>query len=182
MPTFYKPARLPLTDVFIETGTHRGESLAAAVAAGYPRCLSVEFVEDHYLLAKERFRNEPRVQLFHGSSPLMLPAMIDPSLTTTFWLDAHYSGSDPSWHDPRYGECPLLQELNVILATPWVKPPIICIDDAYIFKEATWRGASNVLDPALFTKSHWPNLTDIEKLLADYELSEETYILFAQRN
>src|SRR5262245_39379625 len=116
MPTFHKPTHLPLTEVFIETGTNKGDSLAAALAAGYPRCLSVEFVEDLHRLAQKRFADDARVRLFHGSSPDTLPAMIDPALTTTFWLDAHYSGSDRGWQDPRYGECPLLRELEVIMA------------------------------------------------------------------
>src|SRR5262245_31694637 len=135
MPTFRRPAVIPLTEVFIETGTQRGDSLAAALAAGYPECLSVEYTDLFYRFAKERFANDSRVRLFHGSSPDVLPAMIDPIKTTTFWLDAHYSGSDRAWQDPKYGECPLLQELEVILAAPWRQPPIICIDDAYIFHE-----------------------------------------------
>jgi hypothetical protein len=181
MPTFYKHSRFPLTEVFIETGTNKGDSFAAAVGAGYPRCLSVEFVEALYLLARERFKDQTRVTLFRGSSPDTLPAMIDPALSTTFWLDAHHSGSDPSWQDPRYGECPLLQELKVILRTPWATPPLLCIDDAFIFKEATWRGPSHVLEPRLFTKSHWPDLAEIVALLEGYEIWEENYILFAQR-
>src|SRR5262249_34974387 len=130
MPTFYRPGWLPMTEVFIETGTNKGDSLAAAVAAGYPACLSVEFVEGLHLFASERFPGQPRVRLFHGSSPDTLPKMIDPTRTTTFWLDAHYSGSDRSWQDPRYGECPLLEELKVIMAAPWQSWPILCIDDA----------------------------------------------------
>lgn len=181
MPTFYRHPRLPLTEVFIETGTNKGDSLAAALAAGYPRCLSVEFVDGLHVLAKERFAHEPRAVLFHGSSPDTLPIMIDPSLTTTFWLDAHFSGSSRAWQDPRYGECPLLQELKVIMAMPWVTWPIICIDDAFIFKEATWAGPSHVLLPYLFTRSHWPSLAEIEAMLPGYELWEENYILFGHK-
>src|ERR1051326_1382123 len=129
MPTFYKHPRLPLTEVFIETGTNKGDSLASALSAGYPRCLSVEFVELLHNLAKQRFAQQPRAELFLGSSPETLPRMIDPERTTTFWLDAHFSGSDRSWQDPRYGECPLLQELKVIMGTPWKTWPILCIDD-----------------------------------------------------
>jgi len=172
---------LPLTDVFIETGTNRGDSLAAALAAGYPKCLSVEFVESLYLLAQARFAADPRVRLFHGSSPEMLPSMIDPTKTTTFWLDAHYSGSDRDWQDLRYGECPLVEELKVIASTPWRQPPIICIDDAFIFKDSTWQGPSSVFVPALFTRSHWPRLADIEQILDGYEVHENNYVLFCQR-
>jgi hypothetical protein len=133
------------------------------------------------LRARERFAHEPRAHLFHGSSPDTLPVMIDPRLTTTFWLDAHYSGSDRCWQDPHCGECPLLQELKVIMAAPWAAWPIVCIDDAFIFKEATWRGPSHVLVPAQFTRSHWPDLAEIEAMLPGYQLREENYVLFAQR-
>lgn len=181
MPTFYKPDWLPLTEVFIETGTNRGNSLAAALTFGYRQCLSVEFVESMYRAAQERFAHDRRVRLFHGSSPEMLPQMIAPDITTTFWLDAHFSGSDQTWQDPRYGECPLLQELQAISATAWLQPPLICIDDAFIFKEATWRAPSHVLEPALFTKAHWPTLAAIEAALPNYKFREENYILFGQK-
>ena len=58
-------------------------TLAAALAAGYPSCLSVEFVESLYLLAQARFAADPRVRLFPGSSPEMLPSMIDPAKRRT---------------------------------------------------------------------------------------------------
>lgn len=181
MPTFWKPVTFPLTDVFIETGTQRGDSLAAALRAGYPDCLSVEYADLFYSFAKDRFASEPRVRLFQGSSPDVLPRIIDPNKTTTFWLDAHFSGSDRAWQDPRYGECPLLKELEVIAAAPWRQPPIICIDDAYIFREEIWNGPSWIFQPELFTRSHWPLLADIQGLLRDYELREENYVLFCTR-
>jgi hypothetical protein len=177
VPTFWRPADFPLTEVFIETGTNRGDSLDAALRAGYPSCLSVEFVGDFYRLACERFAHHPQARLFHGSSPEVLPSMIDPAKTTTFWLDAHYSGSDASWQDPRYGECPLLEELKVILAAPWRVPPLLCIDDAFIFQDIHWEKRGSLLAPERFTRSHWPKLADIERLLAGYEIREQNYVL-----
>jgi hypothetical protein len=181
MPEFWKPASFPLTQVFIETGTQRGNSLAAALAAGYPKCLSVEYTELFYQFAVERFAGEPRVRLFKGSSPDLLPEMIDPNETTTFWLDAHFSGSDRDWQDPKYGECPLLKELEIIAAAPWKEPPIICIDDAYIFLERIWEGPSWIFQPELFTRSHWPLLADIQRVIPDYDLREENYVLFCTK-
>lgn len=107
--------------------------------------------------------------------------MIDPTKSTTFWLDAHYSGNNREWHDPRYGECPLLKELEIIAAAPWKEPPIICIDDAYIFHERVWQGPSWIFQPELFTRSHWPLLADIQRLIPDYELREENYVLFCTK-
>lgn len=181
MPTFWKPAKLPLTDVFIETGTNRGDSLAVAIGTGYPLCMSVEFVENLYLFAKERFEMEPRAKLFHGSSPAMLPLMIDPLKTTTFWLDAHYCGTDQGMQDPRYGECPLLAELEAITSVPWQHSPIICIDDAFIFRDIHWERSGSVFEPSIFTRSHWPRMADIEEILSGYAIHEESYVLFCQR-
>ena len=178
MPPFWKPPSLPLTDVFIETGTNRGDSLAVAAGMGYPACLSVEFVDVLFRLAQERFANHPRIRLFHGSSPEMLPKMIDPAKNTTFWLDAHYCGNDKGFQDPRFGECPLLKELEVIMAADWRQPPIICIDDAFIFREDIWNGPSWIFTPQLFTRSQWPLLADIAALLPGYEIREENYVLF----
>ena len=181
MPTFWKPACFPLTDVFIETGTQRGDSLAAALGAGYPLCMSVEFTDLWFQFASNRFAGNDRVRLFQGSSPEILPVMIDPSKSTTFWLDAHFCGNDRSWQDPRYGECPLLAELEVILGIPWRTPPYLCIDDAFIFREAAWHGYSAIFNPSVFTRSHWPSLPDLEKALPGYELQEENYVLFCQK-
>lgn len=176
MSTFYRPVWLPLTELWIETGTQRGDSLAAALAIGYPHCLSVEFVKSLHNYSSKRFGGESRVQLFHGSSPDILPQMIDPAKTTTFWLDAHYSGDNISWQDPKCGECPLLQELKVILAVSWNKSPIICIDDAFMFKPDNW----NTLSPP-FTKAHWPDLSEIAMMLSGYRLTEENAVFFWQQ-
>jgi hypothetical protein len=181
MPTFWKPPALPVTEVFIQMGMQRGNSLAAALAAGCPECRSVEYTDLFYEFARERFVNEPRVRLFHGSSPDVLPAMIDPGKSTTFWLDAHFSGSDRAWQDPKYGECPLLKELEIIAAAPWKVPPVICIDDAFIFRESTWDGPSWVFQPELFTRSHWPLLADIQRMIPDFDLVEDNYVLFCTK-
>ncbi len=179
MPMFRRPSPFPVTDVFIETGTNLGHSLAAAVAAGYSECLSVEFVEDLYLAAVTRFGRDPRVRLFRGSSPDLLPLIIDPEKATTFWLDAHYSGSDRSWQDPRYGECPLLAELKAIQTAKWRTRPYLCIDDAFIFRDA-WEPVPGIFNPTFFTKLHWPLISEIRALLPEYDIREEDHILLCQ--
>lgn len=176
MYIFEPPTDLQITHVFIETGTNAGHSLALALAAGYEECLSVECVEHIHLAAKERFAGEPRARLFHGSSPELLPQIIDPAKSTTFWLDAHYSGSDPSWQDPKFGECPLLAELQAIMAVRWGQLPYILIDDATLF-HPDWSENSGRFDPNSFTRSHWPTVDQIAALLPDYDIREENNIL-----
>ena len=98
--------------------------------------------------------------------------MIDRQRSTTFWLDAHYQGGPRSEQDPRYGECPLLQELEVIRGTAWARLPIVAIDDAHMFFAATL--------PPGFTPTDWPSLEQIRAaLLPGYEVDIENNIMWA---
>jgi len=108
------------------------------------------------------------VHVHLGSSPEILPKIIDPQVPTTFWLDAHYQGSSPIEQDPVYGECPLLAELEVIFSYGW--SPIVLIDDAYMFDERIHAG---------FDRSHWPSMEAIRSALPPhYELDESEEILY----
>lgn len=78
-----------VTDVFIETGTFRGDSLMNAVAAGFRQLDSIECCERLYQAARRRFADYAHVSLHLGSSGGILPKITDPELATTFWLDAH---------------------------------------------------------------------------------------------
>ncbi|MEX0675916.1 MAG: hypothetical protein WD063_02495 [Pirellulales bacterium] len=153
--------------VFIETGTYQGETLANALAAGFEELHSIEVCASNYELAKARFTDHAQVHLHFGSSPEILPRIIDPAIPTTFWLDAHYQGSSRAEQDPAYGECPLLAELGIIFSHDW--SPIVLIDDAYMFDERMRGG---------FQRSQWPSVEQIRAALPlAYELSEEDEIL-----
>ena len=43
MGTFYRRRGVPVTEVWIETGTYRGDSVGSALGDGYPVIRSVEF-------------------------------------------------------------------------------------------------------------------------------------------
>jgi hypothetical protein len=120
---YYRRQGVPLTDAWIETGTYQGESIVAALAAGYPLIRSVEFDPALAAAARQRFAAQANVTILEGSSPEALPALIHAGRSTTFWLDAHFQGGPASEQDRRYGECPLLAELAVIRAVPWAAPP-----------------------------------------------------------
>lgn len=154
--------------VFIETGTYRGDTLANAFAAGFRTLHSIEVCETNYQLATARFEGQANVHLHLGSSPEVLPRIIDPEIATTFWLDAHFQGSSRAELDPDYGECPLLVELRVLFSYDW--SPIILIDDAYMFDQRI---------PGGFDRSQWPSLEDIRAALPGrYKISEQDEILY----
>jgi len=153
--------------VFIETGTYHGDTLANAIAAGFRTLHSVEVCETNYELARARFKGQANVYLHFGSSPVVLPRVIDPEIATTFWLDAHFQGSGRLELDSVYGECPLLAELRVIFSYDW--SPIVLIDDAYMFDQRI---------PGGFDRLQWPSIEEIRaELPCQYELSESDGIL-----
>lgn len=139
-------------DLFIETGTFTGDTLALAVAAGFKRLISIEYVEQYYRRALGTFRDHANVKLFHGSSPEVLRRVLDRRESATFWLDAHFQGGSQDEKDDQIGECPLIEELRVIFERPWKTPPIILIDDAGMFTRRV---------PTNFIQAQWPTIADI---------------------
>ncbi len=169
MSLFKKPPHLPMTDVWIETGTYLGDGVASALAHGYQACASIERNRPVYERSVERFWGDARVHIMLGASPDILPSLINPRLHTTFWLDGHYSGS-PGERDEKYGECPLLAELDIITAVHWERPPVILVDDAFMFLD--WAADPNAASLAkMFRRSEWPLLDDIEQRFPDYEVT-----------
>jgi hypothetical protein len=159
-----------IRSMFIETGTYEGETLNSAYLAGFGELHSIEVHEPHYLAAQRRFAGVANVHLHLGTSPHVLPLIINPALATTFWLDAHFQGSSPREQDPGYGECPLLAELDVIRSFSWTTDPIILIDDAYMFDHRILSG---------FDRGQWPTMTEISQHLpAEYQVIEHDEILY----
>jgi hypothetical protein len=132
-------------DVFIETGLGHGQSLRAALAQPFTALHSIEI--DPQLIAQCGL-HDPRLTIHLGSSPEILPRIIDPSQLTMFWLDAHYSAGqytsnsahDRASLDPRYGQCPLLAELAILFQVRWHRAPWIYIDDAVCFQAPVYEG------------------------------------------
>lgn len=93
----------------IETGTRRGDTLAALYGK-FDALHSIELLPDVYETAHQRFRSSPKIHLYLGdSAELRQPAL--------FWIDAH---SPPG--RPRPGEVvtPILIELEHIFAAPFL--------------------------------------------------------------
>lgn len=114
------------TSVFIETGSYKGEGIQCALDSNYDLIRSVEIDKDRYDDCRSKFENNPKVQLYLGSTEERLWDMIqDINTQATFWLDAHWSGPGEPMSDQK---CPLENELNTISMHP-IKNHIIMIDD-----------------------------------------------------
>lgn len=114
--------------VFVETGTHKGDGVRAALNAGFPCIHSVELNPVDYGWSLHRFWHQrDRVHLVHGDSRRFLRKLV-PTITTkaVFWLDAH-------WCDSGVGsvaDCPLVAEIKTIGAHALLDVHTIMVDDA----------------------------------------------------
>ena len=113
----------------IETGTRRGDTLAALYGK-FDALHSIELLPDVYEAAHLRFRSSPKIHLYLGDIAVLLPQIIaDLRKPALFWIDAH---SPPG--QPRPGEMvtPILIELEHLFAAPFLGHVII-VDDAHLF-------------------------------------------------
>lgn len=172
-------------DVFVETGTFRGESLALALRAGFKHVHSVEWCDGNFESCLERFCGDERVSLYHGSSPLVLaslcPLLARSGSAVTFWLDAHYQAVSELESDLNVGQCPLLAELGMIFSCEWVVPPLVLIDDAHCFRDMAWPFQNAV--GVGFRRGDWPLLSDIKDLLPPgFSCGEFDDVLILEKN
>lgn len=150
--------KLIINDFFIETGTFMGESLHFATTLPFKKIYSCDVNFKYVEKAKQKFKNDNRVEIHHGSSHLILSKIIDPKISTTFWLDAHWQNNHPDEIDFEVGECPLMKELEIIFSQPWLKPPLVLIDDAAWF---LYHNENRNLYRKGYKTEQWPTYNDI---------------------
>jgi hypothetical protein len=104
--SYFKPRRVDFreyrkhSDTFIETGTCFGESVQAALDAGFTKVKSVEAQPNLYKHSKSRFEGNPDVQIYLGKSEERLKEMLQGiPIPSVFWLDAHPAGNQTYGHD-----------------------------------------------------------------------------------
>ncbi len=153
--------RLPL-DVFIETGTFRGDTLKA-FHDEFRAMYSAELSGEYYAAAHSRFGDSAHIELFHGESPKMIETWRDrwEGESCLYWLDAHWC--DATATGGQQAQCPLLEELAAIGSLN--ERSVILIDDARLFVCAP---------PGKHDISQWPQLESIlshlRSLSADHQL------------
>ena len=167
-------------DVFIETGTQVGNSFEQAMAQPFRRLYTIEVNTDNHMAALRRFEHrlefrcpcgcgfEQKASLHHGSSPELLPRIVDPERDTTLFLDAHFVSENVNEMDARYGQCPLLRELEIIATVPWKTKPLVVIDDSRMFDGSCKRDA--IVNPN-FKWDEWPDLNDIMRVVAHHRFN-----------
>jgi hypothetical protein len=138
---------------FIETGVGEGKTLAAA-AQVYAECISIELHPVRHKAAVERFNGFSNVSIYYGNSPDILRKVVDPKISTVFWLDAHFVKGDADWKNgtapKEHGLCPLVEELQIIKDLEWATKPVILIDDWSTFR---------------LTDFGWPTLASLDELM-----------------
>lgn len=114
---------------FVETGTYRGDTVAA-LAPLVGKVVSIELDQRLCTLAKARFVDQPDIEILQGDSAQRLPGVVE-GLTepALFWLDGHYSGGPTAGA----GECPVVAELTTVLQSEI--DHIVLVDDARLFDE-----------------------------------------------
>lgn len=160
---------------FIETGFYKGATAVCAHYFGFGRVASAELNGDLYRLGLELpLVAAGEIRLYHGSSPDVLPTMIDPTLKSLVYLDAHFMGKEHGAADPKYGECPLLEELRVVFEQPWAELPTVVIDDAHMFVRP-WSEDLRVR----FTEDQWPSTDRVKALFpGGYRFVSERYVMY----
>jgi hypothetical protein len=114
---------------FVETGTFKGDTLAAVAATGI-RAISVELSPEYFDRANQRFAGKRNVELHQGDAGDVLPRIVatlqEPAL---FWLDGHYSAGETA-HGALAS--PISAEVQCILDSP-IQGHVMLIDDAHEF-------------------------------------------------
>ncbi len=116
--------------IFVETGTYRGD-MVAAMRAHFSRIYSVELDGALCADAQKRFARQRHITILRGDSGVilgrLLPEIAEPCL---FWLDGHYSEGVTAKGERN---TPIRQELDAISHHAWLAQDIILIDDARCF-------------------------------------------------
>lgn len=137
---------------FLETGTYRGDTLAA-MRVVFSRLVTIELSEEFALAARDRFASDRAIEIIQADSAQGLERAFDAigDAPALIWLDAHYSGGPTAKGD---GNTPVLAEVSQILKRR-SGLDIVLIDDARLF----WPHPAGFI--AHETLSGYPMLSEV---------------------
>jgi hypothetical protein len=128
-------------EVFVETGTHKGDGVQMALDCGFKYVYSFEASKELFDICKKRFLHLPNVFIYNLDSRVglreVIPFVPGP---VTYWLDAHPCG-DAYFEDGKggyntipthQGKSSIIMELEQIQRVPNMSK-VIMIDDWTIF-------------------------------------------------
>ncbi|MCK1297318.1 hypothetical protein IVB33_07045 [Bradyrhizobium sp. 24] len=117
-------------DTLVETGTFRGDMIAATKNR-FRQIISIEVYEPLAQAAADKFSRDANVKIICGDSAEVLPDVARQlSTPAVFWLDGHYSG--PSTGTSTV-ETPILAEIESLATLRRGMRDVILIDDARAF-------------------------------------------------
>lgn len=151
-------------DVFVETGTFRGESAAWAA----PRFRRVVTIEASALLHNQArtAASAPNIEFVCGQSEDVLgPLLGRISESKLIWLDAHWCGDGNHLAAGQDGQCPLLKELESLGDSP--SDDVVLIDDFHMFA---------LPPPAPFRLDQWPDMETIFHSLGRLRSDRRTFL------
>ena len=101
-----------LNQVFVETGSNRGDGIQAALDAGFGCIYSTDISPFAHGYCTHRFWDWRDIVFLYGDDSRKFLKWFIPKLTTrcTFWLDAHFCGGEGGHRL----DVPLLRELRII--------------------------------------------------------------------
>lgn len=150
-------------ELFIECGTGQAETLRNVYQSGeFRHIISCEIDRGLYEKALKEFNGLLDVELWWGDSRNVLKKVLRPNIPTTIWLDSHYSGGYFGESRPP-DECPLMDEIDIILSVDWQAKCAVLIDDLRVFNDPWWdtEEARNVK----YTRANWPTEQQIREKL-----------------
>ena len=156
---------------FVETGFGSGDTLRRMLKYSFERFVTIELDAGVFHEAVRKVGQHPKVDVYRGDSASVLPSVINPDVSTTFWLDAHFSGGLYGEQAYQGAEAPLLAELEAILSRDWQAPFTIFIDDVRILED-TWWDNQALYEPARdsLSREAWPTAREVLKRLQGYRI------------
>lgn len=142
-------------DVFVETGTFKGNSINL-IKDRFREIHSIELSSELHQQAQARFKGLKHINLIKGDSEKAL-LELEPKLrnkAVLYFLDAHWCNSELATEKP--AKCSLVNELRAIGTLN--EDSVIVIDDARLFISAP---------PLPHEISEWPNFSDLLDGLRD---------------
>lgn len=133
---------------FFETGTWRGDGLAHAAKFNFEKLYSIEIMPEIAETARQRFKDDPRVEIFTGSSHILFPQLLkNIDGNTLFWLDAHYPGAeeglkDYNEHGKQVERLPLEAEMEILKDQRKGFSDLIIIDDLRIYEDGPFESGN----------------------------------------
>jgi hypothetical protein len=158
-------------DRFIETGYGWGLTMQNMINYPFETLASIELDPTIAKRAQTYWAAYSRVTIHEGDSRVILPRLLDenPSSTTLF-LDAHYSGGVYYGERKPEVQCPLLEEIAIVMSRARA-PSSVIIDDVRMLTDQWWEE-----DPepskATTDRSQWPSTDEVKEALLGHEIDD----------